>query len=413
VAPQKRAVMGRLVRSRWFGIVAFSATVVVAMTGAALMFVHGKNPLTNPEVLSGLAFTAFGALAAFVLWRRPGHGFGLAVLGVGASAGLTFGLDAYARYSVATGSDLPLTLFAAWFQHWAWFLPIGLMFTFALLLFPTGRLPSRRWRWVARSAAVGLTLFSARIIVDTEEALDGFSRFENPTGIEALEGTRWILPIAFGLIVVSAILSVASVFTRYVGSRGDERQQVKWVLFGASVAIAVLLVMPFVPLDISEGAADVVFGICLLLLPLSFAIAMLRYRLYDVDVVINRTLVYGVLSAVLGAIYVGFVFGFQALLAPFTADSDLAIAGSTLAVAALFRPARSRVQSFIDRRFYRRKVDAQRTLEHFTTELRDEVDLRALSSRLTRVVVDTMQPAHVSLWLKAETPLHAVTISER
>ena len=133
------------------------------------------------------------------------------------------------------------------------------------------------------------------------------------------------------------------------------------------------------------------------------SVAMLRYRLYDIDVVINRALVYGSLSAILVGIYVGIVFGFQASLEPFTAESDLAIAGSTLAVAALFRPIRSRVQGFIDRRFYRRKVDAQRTVEEFNSHLRDEVDLGEISHRLVDVVVDTVQPAHASLWLRGVT----------
>jgi hypothetical protein len=139
----------------------------------------------------------------------------------------------------------------------------------------------------------------------------------------------------------------------------------------------------------------------LLLIPLSMGAAILRYRLYDIDVVINRTLVYGALTAVLSGIYIGLVFGFQALLEPFTAESDLAIAGSTLAVAALFRPVRSRTQGFIDRRFYRSKVDRQKTIDEFNSQLRDEVDLSAITQRLAVVVNETMQPSHVSLWLRS------------
>lgn len=141
-----------------------------------------------------------------------------------------------------------------------------------------------------------------------------------------------------------------------------------------------------------------------LCLPASAGLAILRYRLYDIDVIVNKTLVYAGLSFVLAGLYVALVFAFQSLLAPFTAESDVAIAGSTLAVAAAFRPLRARVQAFIDRRFYRRKVDAQRTLDEFVSHLRDEVDLPALTSRLQGVVQDTMQPAHVSLWLRSETP---------
>jgi hypothetical protein len=140
--------------------------------------------------------------------------------------------------------------------------------------------------------------------------------------------------------------------------------------------------------------------ISFILIPISIGAALLRYRLYDIDLVINRTLVYGLLTAILATAYVALVFGFQSVMAPFTAESDLAIAASTLAVAALFRPARSGVQAFIDRRFYRSKFDAQQTLDEFSGQLRDEVDLATLSTRLTSVVSSTMQPSHVSVWIR-------------
>lgn len=148
-------------------------------------------------------------------------------------------------------------------------------------------------------------------------------------------------------------------------------------------------------------------------LPVSVAFAVMKYRLYDIDLVINRTLVYGALTAILGAVYIGLIFGFQALLAPFTAESDLAIAASTLAVAALFRPARGRIQGFIDRRFYRRKVDVERILEEFSGRLREDVDLESLAARLRGVVGETMQPAHLSLWLRPGPGSAPVTIPER
>ena len=389
--------------NRWFGWATFVAATLVAVVGVVCRILRAGNPLGDSESLAGLAFAAFAFLGAFVLWRRPGHGFGLAVLAAGAISGLTYGTDEYARYSVSVGGELPGTVFAAWFQNWTWFLPIGLTFTFGLLLFPNGRLPSRRWRPVAWGAGTALALFTLRMITDVEEGLDGFPKMSNPTGVRAIADIDLMAPVLFGVIVLCVLLSVASLFVRFARARGDERQQLKWVLYGAAVAVAVLLTMPLIPVDISERAADLLFGICFSLLPASFAVAMLRYRLYDVDVVINRTLVYGLLSAVLAGIYAGLVFAFQGLLAPFTAESDPAIAASTLAVAALFRPARTRVQAFIDRRFYRRKVDAQKTLDEFTGDLRDEVDLSTLSSRLTGVVRDTMQPAHVSLWLREES----------
>ena len=396
-----RSTVLRPWNSRWFGWIAFGVATLVAGVGFVSRLLRAGNPFGDSEFLAGAAFAAFALVGAFVLWRRPGHGFGLAVLAAGAMSGFTYGTDEYARYSVSTGGDLPGTLFAAWFQNWTWFLPIGLTLTFGLLLFPTGRLPSRRWRPIAWAAAIALTTFTLLLMTNPED-LDGFRKLPNPTGVPAADTVVWIVPVAFGVIVLSAILSVASLFVRFARARGDERQQLKWVLYGAAVAIVVLLAMPVVPFDMSERAADQLFGVCFSLLPASFAVAMLRYRLYDVDVVINRTLVYALLSAVLAGVYVGLVFAFQALLAPLTSESDLAIAASTLAVAGLFRPARSRVQAFIDKRFYRRKVDAQRTLDEFTGDLRDEVDLVSLSSRLTGVVHEAMQPAHVSLWLREQ-----------
>jgi hypothetical protein len=221
-------------------------------------------------------------------------------------------------------------------------------------------------------------------------ALEGFS--------SAVEGAgTFILTCVAGLTMLSLIL-------RFRRSHGIERQQLKSFVLAVSMFPVLFLVATIAgALDSSEDdyISFVLIMGGLLLIPLSMGAAILRYRLYDIDLVINRTLVYGALTAVLSGIYVGLVFGFQALLEPFTAESDLAIAGSTLAVAALFRPVRSSIQDFIDRRFYRRKVDKQRTIEEFNSQLRDEVDLSAITQRLAGVVNETMQPTHVSLWLRS------------
>jgi hypothetical protein len=233
--------------------------------------------------------------------------------------------------------------------------------------------------------------------------IDSSRTLPNPIGIPGLHDVEEG-PISVVLLLgaLSSVLAgMVSVVVRFRRSRGEERQQMKWFTFAV-----VLLIVEFVfQSAILDGAGGdripVIDGIAMALVPISAAVAIFRYRLYDIDVVINRALVYGALTAVLAAAYLGLVVVFQEVLSPLTADSDVAVAGSTLAVAALFRPVRARVQEFIDRRFYRHKYDASETLEEFASSLRDEVDLDSLSRELVGVVADTMQPAHASLWLRA------------
>ena len=209
-------------------------------------------------------------------------------------------------------------------------------------------------------------------------------------------------PSAIPLVVaclVSVVAAAVIVVRRFRRSRGDERQQFKW--FATSAGFLVVTV-PIATAFNWTGIGGIVITFQLIALPVSVGIAVLRYRLYEIDVIIRRTLVYGTLSALLAGTYVAVVIGLQALFSSFAGGSNLAIAVSTLAVAALFMPVRSRVQHFVDRRFYRRRYDAQRTLEGFGARLREQVDLETLRSDLGVVVEDTMQPAHVSVWLREE-----------
>jgi hypothetical protein len=198
------------------------------------------------------------------------------------------------------------------------------------------------------------------------------------------------------VLVVFLVISSASMIVRFRRSRGDERQQLKWMTYGVAVWI---LVVP-ISLVLQGDWSDVFFALTISVLPAATAIAMFKYRLYEIDRVISRTLVYGASTVILGAAYAGLVLAGQALFSSFAGGSNLAIAGSTLVVAALFLPVRSRLQRFVDRRFYRRRYDAQRTLDAFGARLRDEVDLPTLSDDLRGVVQETMQPAHLSLWLR-------------
>jgi len=378
------------------------------MLVTGLLLQRSESGFTLEDVSLLPVFPAFAVTGA-ILWLHPSSArIGRQLLGVAVCASCFLFASSYAGY--ATGHGTVGATVASWIAA-VLFFPQLVMFVRVLLLFPTGDVPSSRWRIVSRAtwivAAIGVLVGALRGELDfVQPPLD------NPVAFDAADPILDALaPSLFPGVALLGVLAVASLLSRFRSALSAERQQIKWVAYAASVFMSIVVLDEIVldAVGVEHFGLDQVLGVVSNLvgalgIPIAVVIAVLRYRLYDIDVVINRTLVYGVLSAVLGAIYVGFVFGFQALLAPFTADSDLAIAGSTLAVAALFRPARSRVQSFIDRRFYRRKVDAQRTLEVFSAGLRDEVDLSALASRLTAVVGSTMQPAHVSLWLRRSAP---------
>jgi hypothetical protein len=259
---------------------------------------------------------------------------------------------------------------------------------------------SHRWRWVVW-AVLGAAAFEAIASALHPGSMDQYPDVANPLGLSGVDfGVIDALRPLLGSAVFLVVL--ASLVIRYRRSRGAEREQLKWLAFaGALVVIGFL----------GAGAAgsglvsDLFFVLALaavVFMPVAVAIAILRYRLYEIDRVISRTLVYGLLTVILGAAYVGLVLAGQAVFSSFAGGSNLAIAVSTLVVAALFLPVRSRVQGFVDRRFYRRRYDAQRTLEAFGVRLRDEVDMAVLSSDLRGVVAETLQPAHVSLWLRME-----------
>jgi hypothetical protein len=273
---------------------------------------------------------------------------------------------------------------------------IGPVATFGLLLFPTGRLPSPRWRPAAWLAAVGMTFGTAALALKPGTFDD--SQIENPVGIPGLP--VWLGTAAWLVLLSAAAAAMASLRTRYRSGDPLERRQLRWLLYAAAlVATGVVVTAPLEPLFGQAGvdATNATITLTLATVPVAMGIAMLKHRLYDIDLVIRRTLVYAVLTATLGAAYLGSVL----LVGLAVGRSGLAVAVSTLAVAALFRPALARIQGVVDRRFYRRRYDAQRTLEAFGGRLRDELDLDALGADLRRVVQDTVQPAHVTLWLRS------------
>jgi len=371
-----------------------------AAAGAALVILAGlvvhQVSLDEAGYLIPIA-VPFAALGALISSKRPTNPIGWLFLAFGCMASIDFAAASYAYRALANGSSLPGgDLAASVFAHF-WHPGFGL-FVLAFLLFPNGRLLSPRWRWMA---AVVVFTYGGLLL---SGPFDSDYVNENIEGAEPLfHGTvAQVGTLVFGALLTFNLLllpiAAASLLLRLKRSTGEERQQVKWFVY--TVAF-VILFFPISVLLVGNGAVGVLL---FPLIPVSATVAVLKYRLYDIDIVINRTLVYGGLTATLIVAYLGSVLLLELLLSPLTADSSLTIAGSTLAVAALFRPARGRIQAAVDRRFYRRKYDAARTVERFGARLRDEVALDNLSAELRAVVVETMQPEYVSLWLRVPEP---------
>ncbi len=377
-----------------------TAITLTVLAGVLRIIIAGHDVPADHQSGSGdlmwsFVVVGFALVGALIASRLPSNPIGWIFCAGAVSFSLAGVTEAYAIYTLFAepgalhgGGDT-----AAWFSVWVWVLGGVPLITLFPLLFPTGTLLTRRWRFAARTAVASMFFLSVGIALSPGE-FDDLSQVENPYGVGGAAGDVFAAFQAIGwlLLIGSMIAAATSLVLRFRRSHGIERQQIKWV-----AAAGVVLVVSFLMWEVWEGMAPL--GI--LALVVAAGIAILRYRLYDIDVVINRTLVYGALTATLALTYLGGVLLLELALRPLTESSNLAIAASTLAVAAMFRPARARIQGVVDRRFYRRKYDAQRTLEAFSSRLRDQVDLVALNSELSAVVSETLQPAHVSLWLRA------------
>jgi hypothetical protein len=320
---------------------------------------------------------------------------------------------AYAIYALlAVPDSLPLGTALTWLFTWLWAPALGLV-VFLGLLFPTGQLPSRRWRPFAWLSVL-ITMLAIVLSVFAPGPILGLGSIRNPLGIEGLPNLYQPLQ---SLMLVLVFVGSASMLVRLCRARGVERQQIKWpaytVMMAASGSVLTYTVSEAIGARWLELAGFVVFIAALVGFPTSIGVAILRYRLYDIDRIINRSLVYGLLTAILAALYFGGIVLLQRVFVFLTGEqSTLAIVASTLLIAALFNPLRRRIQSFIDRRFYRSKYDAAKTLEAFSSKLRDETDLDALSDDLVGAVRETMQPVHVSLWLRPDTATKSSTAGE-
>ena len=415
---------GRALRGLWWAVVTslvlvyalgFSLQVVAARAGLGASASGGPHGVTA-TLMWVLMVLMFAAVGAVIARRQPRNAVGWVMLAIGAIWGLDPLLRGFATLAWVQHHRLvTLSQLAVVADQWLWVPAIGLAGTFMLLLFPDGRLASRRWRPVAWLAAAAMTVAIAAITFSFGIVNDpGFPAFANPLGIAALPWLGSVAAVGITLIPVCAVASAVSLLVRFRRARGALRLQIKWLATaGAVVALLYLVGMaasiPFEMLSQEAGpgqhgpvpviitALGVVALFSFVLVPIAVGIAMLRYRLYDIDRVISLTLVYGSVTVLLGSVYAGLVIGLGSLAGQ---DHALIIAGATLVVAALFNPLRRRLQKVIDRRFFRARYDAALALQAFAAGLRSEVDLHQIRTRLLAVTSETMQPAQAWLWLR-------------
>jgi hypothetical protein len=363
---------------------------------------------TLSELLIFFSFLAFPMVGALVASRHPKNPVGWICLTVGLFWTLIFLGD-----SIPGSGPYPVTIAAL--TQAIWIPPVGLLGIYLILLFPDGKLPSRRWRPLAWLSGMVMVLASLGITF-APGPLEGHPGVRNPLG---LEGTPpWVFTAGIAILLLLPLCMIASALSlvlRYRRSWGEEREQIKWIAFAASVVGLLYLITMVSSFTFSGpwGAAGTPLWLGLLqqvslvsftAVPIAVGFAVLKYRLYDIDLLINRTLVYGSLSATLVVLYFGGIVVLQGVFVALTGEkSTLAVVASTLLIAALFNPLRRGIQGFIDRRFYRNKYDARKTLDVFSVKLRNETNLDALSNDLVGVVRETVQPTHVSLWLRPDT----------
>jgi hypothetical protein len=383
----------------------------VALTAVALVLfvINGDarpaDSYGSLDAVIDVVSLGFPTVGAAIVARQPDNAIGWLFLATGLGNALSQALLEYGAYALLRApGTVPGGAWAGVVADAVIWPAVAATSVLMFALFPTGHVPSRRWRWLVWAVAVDVAAYVVGTLLAPGK-LHYFPTVSNPfpatSSVMSAVGDVAAPALIFGLIFGLVALAV-----RFRRSRGVERLQISWMFYLAAVlvgSIPITTALSFTPLQVGDvPVAELFFAGVLLMIPLAVGVAILRYRLYDVDVVVNRTLVYGALSVTLGAAYIGSVLLLQLVLSPVTQGSGLAVAVSTLLVAGLFRPVRSRIQAMVDRRFFRRRYDAARTLEAFGTRLRDQLDLDALGTDLQAVVRDTMQPAHVTLWLRKD-----------
>jgi hypothetical protein len=377
------------------------AAVAMALAAAALDAAQSRasrEDLFGAPLITLVSVPAYAAVGALVLRRHPNHAVGWIFLVSAVVEASNELARQYASLALFTVPELPAGIWVGWYASWVWFVEIVLLAVALPVLFPTGRVAEPRWRAVLWLGAAALALMVVSAMTNPGP-LEGLPAVANPLGTEAL---RPLGIAAFVLLAGAIVGALASALSRFRRTAGVERQQMKWLVYAMS-----LFALTFIggALLTEQGRranalVELAIVVAVIAVPVAAGVAILRYRLYDIDVIINRTLVYGATVATLSAGYFIGLVALQALLRPLAGGSELAIAAATLGAVGLFQPLRSRIQRAVDRRFYREKYDAERTLDAFAMRLRAELDLEALRGDLLQIVNDTVQPAHASIWLR-------------
>jgi hypothetical protein len=380
---------------------------VAISAGYALQLSHGTAQAVADELGWRIGYGSFATVGAVIVSRRSRNVIGWILCAVGLTSAVAGFAQDYATWALVHRPQwLSGGLLMGWLGSWPWYIAFGLIISFLPLLFPDGRLPSRRWLPVAWLAGVLITLLCvwAAFVPRPFEGPPAARMPQNPWAIERAEGFFRLLEACFSAMAPAvAFVSLASLVLRFRRSRGVERQQLKWFTYVSLLGIGS---WGFVQAADLEGRLSGLVWVFFMMawfwaIPVAIGIAILRHRLYDIDRLINRTLVYGALTVLLGAVYAGAVLvGGQLFGGLGGQPPSWAVAGATLAVAALFQPARRRIQQAVDRRFNRRRYDAARIIEAFSSRLRAQVDLDTLAAELLAVVNQTMEPTSASLWLR-------------
>lgn len=391
-------------RAAWWSMVG------VLVAGVAAQYVLGGS-LENPEVM--VPIVMYALVGAVIASHRPENPIGWVFLGVGAGAGLSALGDAAATAALAQGGPVPWWGVAgAWVNAWIWFPMLSLMTFFTALLYPKG-LPSRRWRPVLWLSVMGLVVITVLAALNptlclgpSDDACAGGVLVANPISPAFMAGVGDVEDLAlfavFGLIVLLGLLTAfVSAFVRTFRSTGVESLQMRWFAFAVCLLLVDLALEPYLPGGEDGLLATVTFAVALTAVPLSCGLAIMRYRLYEIDRIISRTIAYSLVTAALLLTYFAVVTSVTRLLPQ--QSSSFAVAGATLAAAALFRPLLTRFQRLVDHRFNRTRYDAERTVEGFAADLRDETDETAILGRLTQALDVTMQPATAVVWLRSGT----------